>query len=1117
MQTANPNVIKTAAAIRMALCLLAPLGAFLPAPVHGQAALATDPRAARPGSVEGLLVSPPGSHNAIEGVSVTIVETGQSERADKFGHYAFSNVPPGTYTIVATGKGFSRLKITDVVVQPNHTLTLGAQEMPIVMKDGEVQMMEEVVVTASKVEKLGEYVVEESRQKAFLDQTVTLPRNADEEQPYYIMTSDRIENAGVTNIEQLFQRTLSMNVDMRPYGAGVGTSYGQASTINLRGLGTNETLILLDGRRLPNLSLSSTAPQPDVNGIPLAAIDRIEVLPSSSAAIYGGSAIGGVINIILKKNYTGGNLQFTYDTPATAHAPQETIDATYGLSLEGGKTHVMITAEYADGSPLKVGQRSVVNDRQIQAFQRGSYFSSTPNPIGQYLFSNSVPYYGGTTGNIVLYPSSYVFDSKQPAATNPSTSSLTFKNGASLNSLHTYIPFGVSPTTSLATLQAGLLANAGQFNFGWGDDPETFGKRYYLGYVDRRKSLQVSVRREMTPWLSAFAQVYTASNHGMSNYDPFGFGVIVPSTYAINPFAQNVYVGVPAKYHAWNVNGDITQQASFGLTAKLPRGWTGEFDYTWGQTITVQRNDYFDGPALQAAMQAGAFNPFVDVQQNPVDLNQFDSVPADWRYPSTTNDIQAHVSGPVFHLPGGDSILTIGIENRKEGTHTGFNRQGPLPNTPYTGINGSEATLTNIATFFGHAETIQAAYLEVELPLVSKKNAMLGIHGLSLQFAVTGQRYSSGVGPSYYYYYPLSPASSFSFPGTSAGPNIGSSTVNYTHADTTTGIKYSPVDGLTFRTSYATSFLPPTYNQIASASPPSLPTTSIIDPVTGGSVLVSTISGGNPDVKPQTSKSWDAGVIVEPHSGPLQGLRIDLEFYSIVQPNYIEAPTAQQVVSDPNLLGRVTRNSSGQITSVNITYLNVNEYKTDGYDLTVDYTRKTPVGTFEFTGTGTIIEHEKRQAGFGRPFQDYVGWANSGGEPKTKGSATLTYAAGSWVLGWTTRYLDGYNQFGVLGDPLLYYPGSVYNTIYPNGYTYYSWIGGSRIPQQIYHDVFAKYSFGKGAARALLSNVDVTIGIKDLFNSVPPFDPYINAPSWSSAAIQDLRLREWWVQIRKNF
>src|SRR5205085_1980006 len=96
------------------------------------------------------------------------------------------------------------------------------------------------------------------------------------------------------------------------------------SAINLRGLGIDKTLILVNGRRMAGVNYSRgdemRTYQPDLNGIPLAAVERIEVLPSSASAIYGGSAMGGVINVILKKNYQGGEARYSYDMPSNSSA-----------------------------------------------------------------------------------------------------------------------------------------------------------------------------------------------------------------------------------------------------------------------------------------------------------------------------------------------------------------------------------------------------------------------------------------------------------------------------------------------------------------------------------------------------------------------------------------------------------------------------------------------------------------------------------------------------------------------------------------------------------------------------------------------------------------------------
>ncbi len=118
------------------------------------------------GSVEGTLLPPPSAHGkSVQGIAVTVVETGQMTATDRFGRFTFPSLAPGTYNLVATGDGYSRLRIEDVAVQPDHALTLSPQAMAYVVRGGEVQMMEEVVVHANKdIETMNPYVVTDKKQ-----------------------------------------------------------------------------------------------------------------------------------------------------------------------------------------------------------------------------------------------------------------------------------------------------------------------------------------------------------------------------------------------------------------------------------------------------------------------------------------------------------------------------------------------------------------------------------------------------------------------------------------------------------------------------------------------------------------------------------------------------------------------------------------------------------------------------------------------------------------------------------------------------------------------------------------------------------------------------------------
>jgi iron complex outermembrane receptor protein len=244
----------------------------------------------------------------------------------------------------------------------------------------------------------------------------------------------------------------------------------------------------------------------------------------------------------------------------------------------------------------------------------------------------------------------------------------------------------------------------------------------------------------------------------------------------------------------------------------------------------------------------------------------------------------------------------------------------------------------------------------------------------------------------------------------------------------------------------------------------------------------------------------------------LTGLRVDLEHYNIIQPNYITQPSPQFVVSNPAFANRVTRDpTTGLITLVDLSYLNATEYKTEGWDLKVNYQKLTTLGTLDFYALATMIEHDQRQYTIDGPLLNYVGFPAEGGEAKWKGTATIAWDYRHFKIGWTTTYFGSYKQFESPGSPLSIQFGP--STQYTQAQ------GGFTIPSQIYHDVFGSYTF-EGGSRGrglgtLLSNVAVQFGVKNLFNKLPPFDAYYQPYFYSPYG--DPRLRNYRISIRKAF
>src|SRR5882762_5342071 len=126
--------------------------------------------------------------------------------------------------------------------------------------------------------------------------------------PVQVVSRQEIEATGAANVEQFLQGLgVALQGNSNSVAAtGSGATTGGVSSVSLRGLGSQRTLVLIDGKRVSAGGTLTDSTTVDVNHIPVAAIERIEVLKDGASAIYGSDAIGGVINFILRKDYKGG-------------------------------------------------------------------------------------------------------------------------------------------------------------------------------------------------------------------------------------------------------------------------------------------------------------------------------------------------------------------------------------------------------------------------------------------------------------------------------------------------------------------------------------------------------------------------------------------------------------------------------------------------------------------------------------------------------------------------------------------------------------------------------------------------------------------------------------------
>jgi iron complex outermembrane receptor protein len=146
--------------------------------------------------------------------------------------------------------------------------------------------------------------------------------------PVTVIKADDLKKQGITTVEQILQTVSAVQVQQSSSQA-VGAGTGGASFADMRGLGANKTLVLLNGRRIANQAFDSSAP--DLNLIPFAAIERVEVLRDGASALYGTDAISGVINFITRRDYRGGTITLGVDHPQRSGGGSHSANMGFGI------------------------------------------------------------------------------------------------------------------------------------------------------------------------------------------------------------------------------------------------------------------------------------------------------------------------------------------------------------------------------------------------------------------------------------------------------------------------------------------------------------------------------------------------------------------------------------------------------------------------------------------------------------------------------------------------------------------------------------------------------------------------------------------------------------------
>ncbi|MBX7123843.1 MAG: TonB-dependent receptor [Opitutaceae bacterium] len=883
-----------------------------------------------------------------------------------------------------------------------------------------------------------------------------IARSPDDSQPYVVFDHGMIESSGASSIEDFLKQRLPMNSVGATNAQAVGLS-GNLSQINLRGLGSNQTLILVDGHRISSPHVYTSGPQQsDINGIPIAAVERIEVLPTTASGIYGGGATGGVINIILKRNYSGLEVKFGYDDTFDSNSAIKRLDVNAGLNIEGGKTNILVSYSKTKNDGLTVEERDFYEKGRLRILsQNPNFFLQASNP----------PL--GSTTNIRSVNGSPLF--------GPGTSYFT------------HVSPGYTGSGQLQDYQI----NQGRYNFALADSAQAGGgKRRSLLNRSETDYMSLTVRRQFSARFQSFLEINATRNTSHAPYSFAAASYTLPATAPNNPFGQAIRVTVPisAADNLFAV-GNRDKRVSMGVIAKISENWSGEIDYLWSEGLYEVEQPGALTSAGTAAITTGVVNVLRTPETYNSSLVQFRGLPATaTAFRSTLRNITARISGALLKLPSGENAQLSALVERREEDFSDA--------TIKLGVTAPQ-TIIQVPKRF---QDVTSAYIESRLPLVAKSNNLSGLQELELQVALRHDTYR------------VTGATGTIIQGSDV--TVARRTNSSNAFSPTYGLKLRPVEAVLIRSSYSRGFLPPTVNQLIS-TPLLLSAATLIDPKRGNMLIGGTytaLTGGNPHLQPEESASRSIGMVIKPIASG--GIRLSLDYIHIEKSKNIILLTPQGILNNEALFpDRVIRNPAapgdpfgiGRVNTIDTTPINIASTLVKAYDVALAYASKFPLATAELTlGATFLSNYATKQLPGDDPVENagIQGDFNIGTPLKTRGNIGLTIVGGSWRAGWSMQYYDSYVVSNNLTTRLNQGADRVKSQSYHDLFYSYQ---------------FGREATSRGLrAKSMLDRVEIGAIVTNIFNESPPFDAGGSNGQYYSA-FGNPRLRSYNVTIKKSF
>ena len=838
--------------------------------------------------------------------------------------------------------------------------------------------------------------------------------------PVISVGADQIEQSGTTNLTDFLTgypalQGSSTSADNSGSGAGIG--YTGLNLLNLRNLGTDRTLVLVDGRR--HVSGVPGSQAIDINTIPSDLVERVDVLTGGASAIYGADGVSGVVNFVLKRNFEGISARAQAGTSQDGDAGQRLFSITAGKNLLGNRLNVALAYEHGEEDRLTTRDRRDLRGENAVGFflnpddpeNQGDYEGGPDNGIPDYVPLNNVryfdtnreggididfdgfpDYYVGAGGELVAYdPGRYVPDFYQQGGNGTLVSdygndllpklrrdvvnlvtnfqltdkinlfaegkfarSKSFSLGQPSFDYYLLIPGdNAFYPEELAAITEGGDVLLNRDNFDLGQRGENIDRRTWRGVVGARGDLNERTNFELS-------YVYGRTT--------------VKNRYVGDILTDRFYAALDAVIDP--VTGQATCRANLDpdFVPNQPYNYTrspiAPTTFQPGQCVPL--NLFGEGVASQAALD------FIRV--NTTDRSRVSQ--------QVLSGSLAGDFGRFFSFPGGGNLgYAVGAEYRKEKS-----RFTPDP------IAAQGLTFTNALAQDAGKFSVKEAFGEVRLPLITR---LPFTHNLEFGAALRLSDYSTiGNTKAWKLDGSWAPVRDITFTGTYStavrAPNIGElfGGRSQTFEFITDPCNNNQIqNGSEFRAANCAALLtalgadPGNYRDTRSSNIPGF-------------------AGGNPDLAQETAKTWTAGLILQPRF--LSGFSARFDYYDIkledaintVAPEQVAQLCVDQATLDNPFCDAIIRQNGGDdagtIISFNVGPENVSQFRTSGVDANVSYRLRTArLGTFTLNLIGNYLRRLQFIGTPGAPVTNSRGEAFA---PKYTLNTDLTWKSGRFTL-----------------------------------------------------------------------------------------------------------------------